>query len=218
MVGVQRGTGGNREEETPSQDLELPPVELAFEHSRHSGSKSADYGSLFHHCARSTSSVTGEDEAFFSMSSSMPASPFTTTTTLSYISNSNSSSTQPTVPSSSMPSTPTNPSFASPSLSSSSSQYHSHSHPQYSHAQAPPPVSTTSVKREAYGAGGGVSNAPSPGAISFSSMHITSRYNTPKLAPAGLSNEDDDTSNILDDKSGILGKRKSSLQMDVDSS
>jgi hypothetical protein len=38
------------------------------------------------------------------------------------------------------------------------------------------------------------------------------------MAPAGLADEDEDPSNILDDKSGVLGKRKSSLQMDVDSS
>lgn len=223
MVGVQRGAGGNREDESLNQDLELPPVELPFEHARHTGSKSADYGSLFqmHHRALSSSSAPGEDETLFPMSSSMPASPFTTTTTLTYFSNSNSSSSQPTVPSSSMPSTPTNLAFTSPSLSSSSSssQYHSHPHPQLPSAHAPPPISTPmSVKRDVYGNGSGVANAPSPGAISFSSMHITSRFSTPKMAPAGLTDEDEDPSNILDDKSGVLGKRKSSLQMDVDSS
>ncbi|XP_006462256.1 hypothetical protein AGABI2DRAFT_119115 [Agaricus bisporus var. bisporus H97] len=223
MVGVQRGSGGNREEESLNQDLGLPPVGSSFEGSRHTGSKSADYGSPFqiHRRTGSSSSVPGEDETLFSISSSAPESPFTTATTLSYLSNSSS---QPTVPSSSMPSTPTNISFVSPSISSSSlSQNHPHSHRHHPHSYALPPLSTSiSMNRDVCGSEGGVANAPSPGGISFSSMHITSRFNTPKMAAAGLPEEDNDSRNILDDKSGVLGKRRSSLQvhqqMDVDSS
>lgn len=98
---------------------------------------------------------------------------------------SNSSYTAP----SSMPSTPTGVSFTSP------------------------PISTSGSIRDLYG--GGVANAPSPGAIPLASMHITSRYNTPKIDATGLPSEDV----TFEDKAGEpLPLRRSSLsRMDVDS-
>lgn len=144
-----------------------------------------DYRTLFHRRGGSSSSAPGEDEISFSGSS--PASPFTTTTTLSHGSGYRSNSSYTAA--SSMPSTPTGASFASL------------------------PISTSASTRDPYG--GTVASAPSPGTIPLASMHIASRYNTPKMGTTILPSEDDILGSKADE--AVTMRRSSLVRMEVDS-
>jgi hypothetical protein len=187
MVGVQRGAQDEAGEGTMNEELGFPPVGSLHEAS---GRTREDFRALFqrHRRGPSSSSAPGEDDVSL-FSGSTPASPFTTTTSLSlgagYLSNSSYTA------SSSMPPTPTGVSFV---------------------ASTPPPISSPASTRDLYS--GIVASAPSPGAIPLASMHIASRFNTPKTGAANLPPDDDDLQSQGDEP---VTMRASLVRMEVDS-
>lgn len=188
MVGVQRGAqDGVGEEASINEELGLPPLGSQREAS---GRTREDFRALFqrHRRGASSSSAPGDDDVSL-FSGSTPASPFTTTTNLSlapgYLSNSSYTA------SSSMPPTPTGVSFAT---------------------STPPPISSPASTRDLYSSM--VASAPSPGAIPLASMHIASRFNTPKIGAASLPLEDDELQSKGDEPTIM---RASLVRMEVDS-
>ncbi|KAF9449390.1 Opi1-domain-containing protein [Macrolepiota fuliginosa MF-IS2] len=77
-------------------------------------------------------------------------------------------------------------------------------------AFASPSISTSASARELYDES--IANAPSPGTIPLASMHIASRFNTPKITASNLPSEDDTL-----EKEPIASRRSSLGRMEVDS-